>query len=215
VIGSEHISYNGAPTVGFGETREEGERKFYSTMFGRPLFGLVAGAVAGAIGLGRGVEKGVGAAVVGAVVGGLAGGAVGAMSGAYTMRRAIAAHNAALRATWRRIQATDTVKAGQQVALSIVGPNRAPLTPEEIAQVDEAMALVTTVGSVRAGYDVSRLVAKYPPGSVLPAYWPADDDLGPQAYRVVIDALADAAPNFLQTHRIADVVTVIGWVRSR
>jgi hypothetical protein len=72
----EQISLGGAPVVGFGESREEGEKKFYSTMLGVPFLGLVAGTAAGAA-LGYNAKSGGAVTAIGAVVGGLIGGAGG------------------------------------------------------------------------------------------------------------------------------------------
>lgn len=75
----EQVYRNGAPTIGFGETREEGEKKFYGAMIGMPLLGLVAGAATGAV-LGYNAKKGVAVTAAGAVVGGLVGGAGGVVA---------------------------------------------------------------------------------------------------------------------------------------
>jgi hypothetical protein len=85
VIGlNGQISRNGAPTIGFGETREEGEKKFYGAMIGLPFAGLVAGAAAGAV-LGRAKAS---TAALGAVVGGLVGGAGGIVAARQVLKSA-------------------------------------------------------------------------------------------------------------------------------
>jgi hypothetical protein len=85
VIGlNEQMYLNGVPTVGFGETREEGEKKFYGAMIGLPFAGLVAGAAAGAV-FGRAKAS---TAALGAVVGGLVGGAGGIVAARQVLKSA-------------------------------------------------------------------------------------------------------------------------------
>lgn len=70
----EQISLNGAPVVGFGASEGE-EKKFYGTMVGVPLLGIVAGAAGGALLAHK--KGGTVATATGAVVGAFAGGASG------------------------------------------------------------------------------------------------------------------------------------------
>lgn len=64
------MKYNGRAVVGFGASVED-EKKFYGTMIGVPLLGLVIG-VAGGTALGI-VKKSVALGAITGVVGGLAG----------------------------------------------------------------------------------------------------------------------------------------------
>jgi len=92
VIG--RVYRNGVPTVGFGETREEGEKKFYGAMIGMPLLGLVAGAATGAV-LGYNAKKSVAVTAAGAVVGGLVGGAGGVVAARLILNSAAPSSTAA------------------------------------------------------------------------------------------------------------------------
>jgi hypothetical protein len=85
VIG--RVYRNGVPTVGFGETREEGEKKFYATALGLPFLGLVAGTAAGAV-LGYSAKKGGAVTAVAAVAGGLVGGAGGVVAARQMLKAA-------------------------------------------------------------------------------------------------------------------------------
>jgi hypothetical protein len=70
----EQVFLDGAPVVGFGASEEE-EKKFYGTIIGVPLLGIIAGAAGGALLAHK--KGGVGVTAAGAVVGGLVGGASG------------------------------------------------------------------------------------------------------------------------------------------
>ena len=116
---------------------------------------------------------------------------------------------------WRQLlQPTDSVKAGEEMAVAILGPNRAPLSPDLVAQLDAALALIPSAAT-------TTLIAKYPPGSPPPANdWPSDyvappgaiDDFGPGAYRVLIRALIDSPPTFW--HSVPSNIATFGiWAR--
>ena len=82
------------------------------------------------------------------------------------------------------------VKAGQQIAIAAAESNGAPIPPDEIANIAmQFTALATAPVSLPATNFI-----QYPPGSQLPYDWPKDDDLGPNAYRVTADVIADAPP---------------------
>jgi len=174
---NDQIFLNGAPIVGFGDIQgavppiEHG-----------PVIGILVGATGGAI-LGALVKKGIGAAV-GAVVGGLGGAFVGVAIAKATPNNPPP--------SWRLAQQFPVgVKAGQQIAMAVVGPNGAPIPPADVAQLD---ALLTALSTAPANLPVRNFV-KYPPGSQLPPDWPADDDLGANAYRITEDVLIDMPTN--------------------
>ena len=83
---NEQLFLNGAPAVGFG-ANEEDEKKFYGTMIGIPLGGLIIGTAGGAL-LGHATKSGA-ATAVGAVIGGLVGGAGGVVLALRTLKTAV------------------------------------------------------------------------------------------------------------------------------
>ena len=80
---NERVYFNGAPVVGFGASEEE-EKKFYGTMIGVPLLGIIAGATGGALLAHK--KGGAVATATGAVVGGLVGGAGGTALAVLVLR---------------------------------------------------------------------------------------------------------------------------------
>lgn len=82
---------------------------------------------------------------------------------------------------WQPVRANSTVKVGQRIAVAVAGMNGVPLPPEFIAQG-------TRMFELAAATRPELNAIPYPPGSLLPPNWPEDDDLGPGAYRYMVDA---------------------------
>jgi hypothetical protein len=209
------ISRNGRAVVGFGDAQVTAPP---NSRVAQTLADAFLGAAAGA-GLG-GLIGGKTGALIGVAVGGIGVGAVTyavlgedaapAPSGPYPNRPSFTAAH-----VWRQLtQPTDNVKAGEEIAVTILGPNRTPLSPDLIAQLDAALALIPS-------YNVTALIAKYPPGTPPPDNdWPSDyvmppgtrDDFGPGAYRVLLRALVDSPPTFW--HSVPSNVGTFGiWAR--
>jgi hypothetical protein len=190
----EQISLGGAPVVGFGDA---GGAK--SLIEHGPVIGTLVGATGGAI-LGALVKKGVGAAV-GAVVGGLGGAFVGIAVAKATPNNPPP--------PWQHIPFTDIAKlvAGQQLALAVAAPNGAPMPPEDIAAINTQFTALLTAPVNLPFKDF----VQYPPGSKLPLDWPADDDLGPNAYRVAETLTVDAPP---ETAKFKDLAPNLGTVKA-
>lgn len=109
--------------------------------------------------------------------------------------------------TWRKLQSIGTIKAGQQLAIAIEGPNRTALTPDQVAQI------VSVASTQIQVYGATKLVAQYLPGSPLPSDWPSDDDLGAGAYRLLVEALVDSPPVSGWANPPPNVITAEMWVR--
>lgn len=196
---NERISLGGVPVVGFGATpATAGPRPFFSKDFTPILYPLIP-AVGGAL-LGYHIKKGTGA-VVGGVVGGAVGGLVyfgahfndsgtpgpSTQTGPTSTPTQLPAAS-----TWRRIPFTDVakLKAGQQIAMAAAMPGGALIPPEIIAALKSQFdALANAPVNLP-----TKNFLQYPPGSKLPSDWPADDDLGANAYRISADVIADAPP---------------------
>lgn len=244
----EQIALNGAPVVGFGGSVED-EKKFYGTMIGVPLLGIIAGAAGGAL-LGR--KKSGAVAAVGAVAGGIAGGAGGIVLAELILRATTPAalpskyvpppenDLPALPAppsapaqptptppttpsqpqsqpqssapTWKRIQVNELVglKSGQQLAISVAIPGFAPFQGD-IAQTQAQLLALT---AAPASLPIKNYI-QYPPGSELPTIWPSDDNLGPNAFRMIGDVVANAPPEAaLLKAPLPSEGTIEMWVRD-
>jgi len=206
---NEQIRINGASVVGLGDAKVVAPP---SSRVAQTLADAFLGAAAGA-GLG-GLIGGKTGALIGVAVGGIGVGAVTyAVLGEDTWNTSPLPPTTT--SVWRQLtQPTDSVKAGEEMAVAILGPNRTPLSPDLIAQLDAALALIPS-------YNVTALIAKYPPGTSPPANdWPSDyvippgmrDDFGPGAYRVLLRALIDSPPTFW--HSVPSNVGTFGiWAR--
>jgi hypothetical protein len=207
----EQIFLGGAPVVGFGVglSDEASEKKFYGVMIGVPLLGIVAGSIGGAV-LGKGV---IGTAA-GAVIGGLVGGAAGIGTGILVLKHEA---STAVRAswTWQRIPELSDLsklKAGDQLAFAIAEPGDAPISPELLADIKLQF---TALNTAPVNLPTKNFVL-YPPGSKLPADWPRDDSLGPNAYRITADVITDAPPSAAWLKPIAPSEgTVEVWARAK
>jgi hypothetical protein len=177
----EQICLGGAPVVGFGAPPQDSyeatlahERATAPATIG----GFFVGAIGGAL-LGNTIHKGAVGATVGTIAGGVSGALGGNLIASYMLRK-----------TWRRIPFTDItkLKAGQQIAMSAAMPGGVVIPPEIIAALKTQLeALANAPASLP-----TKNFLQYPPGSKLPPYWPADDNLGPNAYRISADVIADA-----------------------
>jgi hypothetical protein len=198
---NEQIFLSGAPVVGFGDAASSMKLDVPKQVLLASLAGATGGAVLGAL-----FKKGVGAAI-GAVVGALG----GAAFAVHTTDVAIAAWT-----TWVRLPITslDTIKAGQQLALAFAMPNGAPMSSDMISKINlQFTALVTAPVNLPTTNFV-----QYPPGSKLPSDWPADDDLGPNAYRLIADVIANALPEAAQLKNFdlpKDQGTIKVWSRNK
>jgi len=201
----ERISLNGVSVVGFGD--EEGEKALLEGIIVAPAVGLVVGVIGGTV-VGQMIKAGVGTAA-GAIVGGFGGVIAGAAVGMHIVNTAAKKERAAnptsttpaatvspspvpitpvptpapspAASGWKPVQANSTVKAGQRIAVAVAGMSGIPLPPEFIAQGSRMFeAAAATKPELNA--------VAYPPGSLLPPNWPEDDDLGPGAYRYMVDA---------------------------
>jgi hypothetical protein len=197
----EQLFLGGAPVVGFGDAGAVPPIEHV------PVISTLIGATGGAI-LGALVKKGVGAAI-GAVVGGLSGAIVAVAVAKATSNNPPPA--------WRRVQPTTTatgktldlsVKAGQQIAVAVVGPNGAPVSSTEVSQLHTILA---TLPASPANLPTKNFV-EYPPGSRLPPDWPTDDNLGAGAYRATADVLADT-PRTSRAIPPPSVLAIEIWVR--
>ena len=186
----------------------------------KALIGALAGATVGAA-VGALAKKGTGAAIGAVLGGGIGGGGTYALT-APTATPATPQTPATPSlptiptiptipvptSAWRRLQPTDMVKAGQQLAFAIEGPNRTALTPDLIAQFQSSLP------SLVSSYGATTGFTAYPPGTPLPPDWPSDDDLGAGAYRGTVQTLVDAptaAANW--AFPPSNVATAEVWIR--
>jgi len=221
----EQVFLGGAPVVGFGAQDPDP----YAAALAREraaapatIIGFFVGAIGGAV-LGNLVHKGATGAAVGAVTGGV-GGAIGGNLLSHALNKTpltmpwqrvpeinVSAGNGA----FRQVLDVSNLKAGQQFALAIVDAGGAPIPPDQIAQFT---ALITGqfTAQIRSPSPppVGNFVT-YPPGAPLPADWPADDDLGPNAYRVMADIFADKPQDAAPSLPLASEGTVKMWTRSK
>jgi hypothetical protein len=212
----EQISFNGRPAIGFGDAVSE--KKQLEAVFVPPLVGFLVGSIGGAV-LGSLVEKGVGTAV-GTIAGGVGGAAVGLVVGYHLAHpdSAVATSTPATPTPWRRIPVEDIakLKSGQQYAVAVALANGAPLLPADIASIDLQFTALKTA-PVNLPF---KNFASYPPGAKLPSDWPKDDDLGPNAYRISADLIADAPADAAGLKNIntesfaADGLAAEVWVRD-
>ena len=204
------IKRNGIPVVGFGDAD-----LITNPIISRPAIGFVLGSLGGAA-LGA-LTKSVGWTAAGTFLGGFGGMVAGA---AVALNEARAATTPTPAATpgewsqWKRIQISDLIgmKAGQQLAMAAVRAGGVPFPPEVIANMDIQL---TALATAPANLPIKNIV-KYPPGSQLPSDWPKDDDLGPNAYRMIGDLVMNAPPEAATLKPLSsDEGTIELWMRSR
>lgn len=214
---NERISFNGRPTIGFGDAASE--TKQLEAVFVPPIVGFFVGSIGGAV-LGSLVKKGVGTAI-GTIVGGLGGAAGGLVVGwhlAHPTGATVPSTTPSITSSWKRIPIEDIakLKAGQQYAVAVAMANGAPLLPADIASIDLQFTALKTA-PVNLPF---KNFASYPPGTKLPSDWPKDDDLGPNAYRISADLTADAPADAAGLKNInteslaADGLAAEVWVRG-
>jgi hypothetical protein len=115
---------------------------------------------------------------------------------------------------WKRIQISELVglKAGQQLAIAAALPGGAPISSRDLAQVEIQLEALT---AAPASLPIKNYV-QFPPGSQLPAIWPPNDDLGPNAFRMIGDVVADAPPEAATLKPLPPSAgTIELWVRSK
>lgn len=224
----EQISLNGAPVVGFGITPEDVEQSRlrdlqdpYKMALAREratapatIIGFFVGSIGGAV-LGNFVHKGAVGTAIGTMSGGFGGAVGGNLLAMYATReplptpwqrvpeKSVSAGDGGL----RQILDVPSLKAGDQCAFAVAAPGGVLIPPDQIAQVTQLFQNLPT------GYSEVYL---YPPGAKLPANWPTDDDLGPNAYRVMENVLADVAQGAAALGvPPTSVGTIKMWVRSK
>lgn len=212
----EQVFLGGAPVVGFGDPpRDPNEEYLAHQKATAParIGGLLVGAIGGAV-LGNRIHKGAVGATVGTLAGGFGGALGGELLASYALRktlptmlpwqrvpeRSVPAGNGG----FRQILDASSLKAQDQYAVAIAAPGGAPIPPDQIAEIAEVAKTLPTGHS-----------NLYPPGTSLPADWPADDDLGPNAYRVMEDVLRDVPYGTALTVPPTSVATIKMWVRSK
>lgn len=216
IMMNENLFLNGVP-IGVGEdTRLDSEKKLYGSVAGGLILGTLAGAVGGAM-MGHKVSKVVGTGV-GLVAGGIVGGAVGTVAGlglaAALSPAASTSSTPSTVSAWRRIQIDDLInlKAGDQLAMSMAAPGGVPFSSEELNYATMQLAALATAP---ADLPIKNIV-QYPPGAQLPADWPRDDDLGPNAFRVIGDVARDAPPEAAKMKPLPDDKgTIKIWERRK
>jgi hypothetical protein len=115
---------------------------------------------------------------------------------------------------WHPVQANSVVNAGQRIAVAVAGIDGVPLPPEFVAQGTRMFE------EAAAGQPGLHAIA-YPPGSLLPLDWPSDDDLGPGAFRYMVDAPITApltSSAELPTPGVPEMgvmMTFRAWVRDK
>ena len=115
---------------------------------------------------------------------------------------------------WKRIQISELVglKAGQQLAIAAALPGGAPISSRDLAQVEIQLEALT---AAPASLPIKNYV-QFPPGSQLSAIWPPNDDLGPNAFRMIGDVVADAPPEAATLKPLPPSAgTIELWVRSK
>lgn len=161
------IARNGHEVVGFGEsaTPITTDRRT-----GAVVLASLSGAAVGAI-IGNGVNKNFGG-LIGALV---TGAGVGGIAYALTEDQVFSSPPSG----WRPLTFSDLLQPGQQIAVAIA--SNATVSQDVI---EKTMLTLLLPGET---------MAAYAPGARLPADWPADDNLGTNAFRYSTDLTVSQA----------------------